>query len=459
MAGTGKLTIARTIACACLDEHRLGASFFFSRSDGERKTARALVTTIAVQLARLTEQQASRRKLRAAICNAVHQKPDIAQHALLDQWKRLVLRPCERMRTKAEAEAAAAVAAAADAGAGAAAETAPDALPLLPLPPLVIVIDALDKCHSADEIAFVLALLSALTSGLVAPVVALRILVTSQPKILIRDGLLGLPDSARQHLVLHHIDAAVVSADNRIFLERSLAEVVRHGQLVFGMPDKVVMRQLEERADGLFVWAATACRFIEEGGPSARRQLNMILQHQPLSSGHHTERKLDKIYTGILRNAVPVNVIEDEKEVFCDLLRTVLGALAVLFLSLSVPSLVSLLGLPDHEVFDTLHNLHSMIDIFNPCEPIRLQHASVRDFLLDSRRYSDARFRVNELEAHAYLAAQCLQTMNNRLRKNICRLRGPGTLATTISQEVINDAVPLPLRYACLYWVEHILSS
>jgi hypothetical protein len=186
----------------------------------------------------------------------------------------------------------------------------------------------------------------------------------------------------------------------------------------------------------------------------------MILQRRPLSSGHHPERKLNEIYTGILHNAVPVDVIEDEKEVYCDLLRTVLGALAVMFLSLSVPSLASLLGLQDHDVYDTLRDLHSMIYVFeSPHEPIRLQHASVRDFLLDSRRCSDERFRVNEHEAHAHLAGQCLRIMNNTLTKNICCFRGPGALTKNISQEVIDDAVPLPLRYASLYSVQHIQSG
>jgi archaellum biogenesis ATPase FlaH len=49
-------------------------------------------------------------------------------------------------------------------------------------PPLVIV-DALDECHSADEIQFVLALLSQTSSLVVAE---LRILLTSQPEIPIR---------------------------------------------------------------------------------------------------------------------------------------------------------------------------------------------------------------------------------------------------------------------------------
>jgi SpoVK/Ycf46/Vps4 family AAA+-type ATPase len=58
MAGTGKSTIARTVARACLDDGRLGASFFFSRGGGERETTPSFVTTIARQLARLSPRAA-----------------------------------------------------------------------------------------------------------------------------------------------------------------------------------------------------------------------------------------------------------------------------------------------------------------------------------------------------------------------------------------------------------------
>ena len=51
LAGTGKSTIARTIAREYYTQERLGASFFFSRDDGDTNHASKFFTTIAVQLA------------------------------------------------------------------------------------------------------------------------------------------------------------------------------------------------------------------------------------------------------------------------------------------------------------------------------------------------------------------------------------------------------------------------
>ena len=52
LAGTGKSTIAHTIARNFFDKKRLGASFFFSRGGGDVSHAHKFVTSIAIQLAR-----------------------------------------------------------------------------------------------------------------------------------------------------------------------------------------------------------------------------------------------------------------------------------------------------------------------------------------------------------------------------------------------------------------------
>jgi hypothetical protein len=51
LAGTGKSTIARTVARSYFDEGRLAASFFFSRGGGDVSHAGMFVTSIAKQVA------------------------------------------------------------------------------------------------------------------------------------------------------------------------------------------------------------------------------------------------------------------------------------------------------------------------------------------------------------------------------------------------------------------------
>ena len=91
LAGTGKSTIARTVARRYLDQKRLGASFFFSRGGGDVGYAGKFVTSIAWQLA------SSVPSLDRYVCDAIKERRDIASQSLRDQWQQLVLRPLSRL--------------------------------------------------------------------------------------------------------------------------------------------------------------------------------------------------------------------------------------------------------------------------------------------------------------------------------------------------------------------------
>src|SRR5277367_6209990 len=91
MAGTGKSTIARTIAQEYYNRKRLGASFFFSRGVEDRSHAGKLFTTIAVQLAHILSA------LKQHICTAVDEHNDIAGQSQHDQWKHLILQPLSKL--------------------------------------------------------------------------------------------------------------------------------------------------------------------------------------------------------------------------------------------------------------------------------------------------------------------------------------------------------------------------
>jgi hypothetical protein len=91
LAGTGKSTIARTIAREYSEQVRLGASFFFARGGGDVGHAGKFVTSIAVQLA------SSVPTLRRHIFDSVTEHSDIASRSLRDQWQLLVLGPLSKL--------------------------------------------------------------------------------------------------------------------------------------------------------------------------------------------------------------------------------------------------------------------------------------------------------------------------------------------------------------------------
>jgi hypothetical protein len=78
MAGTGKSTIAYTVARAYFEQGRLAASFFFSRGGGDVGHAGKFITSIAVQLANNIPA------LKRNICDAITERDDIISQSLRD---------------------------------------------------------------------------------------------------------------------------------------------------------------------------------------------------------------------------------------------------------------------------------------------------------------------------------------------------------------------------------------
>ncbi len=420
MAGTGKSTIARTVARRCSEEGRLGASFFFSRGGGELETARKFVTSIAVQLARRSL------RLRRHICDAVRadDDDDVTHLALSDQWKRLVLRPFEKL--------------------GAAALDTP----------LVLIVDALDECRHEAEIDVVLRLLCDLPLSQTAG--QLLVFLTSRPEVPFRIGLTDGAQAGHLHVILHYVDQSVVDRDIMIYLRHTLNKIRQKNCLPQRWPSQECLEHLVRRAGGLFIWAAVACRYISSGRRFAARRLdNLLRENSSVSST--AESALDEIYLTVLRCSTQGDYTDEENKELQHLLQTVLGSITSLFSSLSQPSLASLLDIDEDEITSILGSLHFIIDIPSESDqPICLHHASFRDFLHNDSRCCDDSFYVDKQKAHMELARYCLRVMEEGLKKDICYLRLPGATADDVGSEQLNLRLPSHLRYACVYWAQHV---
>src|SRR5277367_5564390 len=150
LAGTGKSTIARTVARRYFEQKRLGASFFFSRGGGDVGHAGKFFTSIAVQLAYNAPS------LRRYISEAAEEQIDIANHSLRDQWRQLVIRPLLRSDKRLSPSS------------------------------YLLIVDALDECDNEDHIHTILQLLAEARS---LTTVRLRVFLTSRPEVPIRHGI------------------------------------------------------------------------------------------------------------------------------------------------------------------------------------------------------------------------------------------------------------------------------
>ncbi|KAF6806344.1 G-protein beta WD-40 repeats containing [Colletotrichum sojae] len=99
LAGTGKSTIARTVAKSLDDQKLLGATFFFKRGEDARSTASLLFSTIARQLVR------HRPRISRHLSDAILATDNVSSKSITEQYLKLVLQPLERAYAEIYAKA------------------------------------------------------------------------------------------------------------------------------------------------------------------------------------------------------------------------------------------------------------------------------------------------------------------------------------------------------------------
>jgi len=355
--------------------------------------------------------------LRQHICTAVAERGDIASQSLSDQWQHLVLRPLSKLP---------------EAG------------------PYVVVVDALDECDNEDNVQIIVRLLAEARS---LKWVRLRVFLTTRPVVAIRHGFGQITNTEHKDFVLHDISPSIVDYDIKLFLETELQVIGQRWCSRAGWPGAEAVMQLVQSASGLFIWAATACRFIGDGRRFAGRRLETILRNRGNATAA-PEEHLDEIYVTVLRNSVSADYTDDEKQEQYRTLKYILGSVVVLLSPLSTLSLSWLLQSADDWVGQALGDLHAILNIpEDPAQLLRLHHPSFRDFLLNKDR-CDANFWVDEKQAHQKLLDGCIQLMTTSLKQDICGAGAPGMLAAHMER-----SLSLELQYACLYWIQHLQKS
>jgi hypothetical protein len=411
LAGTGKSTIAHTAARDYFERRRLAASFLFSRGGGDVGNAAKFVTTISMQLATHIPN------VKESVCDAIAERNNIASLSLAGQWQQLVIGPLLKIEDTDVSS------------------------------PYLVVVDAFDECEGERDVSIVLQLLAKVK---LLTTLRLRVLITSRPEIPIRYGFDQMPEAEHCDFVLHNIKAAAVDKDIFIFLEQHLKAIGQKWICGATWPGKLAIDKLVQKSSGLFIWAATACRFIDAGEVFAEQRLVEILEGS--RSDATPERHLDQIYLTVLQGSISTNFSEQEKVLLYLIQGKVLGSMVVSLSPLSAASLGRLINLPKSQVEQTLGKLHAIVDLPKDVTSfLHLHHPSFRDFLLDKNRCSDLHFWVDEGQVHRTLAERCILLMSNSLKQDICGMHTPGVLVTAAASSRVEQCLPPEVKYACLY--------
>jgi len=406
LAGSGKSTILNTMAQCFSKLHRRGAFLFWDRNDAVNSDPRRVIRTLAYQLACFNPAFAE------TLVSRVNMSPSIIESPLDEQFRCLVEEPLASLAAKHD------------------------------LGPIIIILDAVDECGTRETRK---KLLDALSIGLAKLPTMFRLIIASRNEPDIRVSIsrlditvidLGIDDDRTKLDILRLFQRRLV--DTPAFVDYDLPT---------NWPGDAVVRQLVDRAQGLFIWASTTIRFIESGDPDER--LNKVLSASAHGEPHH---ELDDLYRVALVH--PFNS-SDQREL--DAVHSILGAIVVAREPLTDEQLGELLGLKLGTVRGILSRLQPLL-LWSRGKSAQLLHTSFTDFLCDPERCHDPQWHTNISTHHYILASCCLQLMQQKLKFNICGIETSHRRHQEIEgiQERIDQAITHVLMYASQYWADHL---
>ncbi|KIL55852.1 hypothetical protein M378DRAFT_560946 [Amanita muscaria Koide BX008] len=423
LAGIGKSTVAYTIA-AWADEperHLLGAEFFLSRDEADRRSAKLFFTTIAYDL-----YFAKSGAFKRAIGEALVTKGRFTGSPQ-EQLDALILDPLKPIRND--------------------------------LPSTLIVVDALDECDYKDDARLVFDGLRKLVQALPS----FKVILTTRPDALSNN--VSTAQEGRKVFRLHDIEDDVVNEDIRIYLKYSLsAEQVKER-----LPDlrkqwyasDAQVERLIQASGKLFIMASTAVRYVlEERWSAPDSQIKTLLG--AFAQGRTPFDNLVDFYTIILRSAVPDKCHDTP---LVERYQAIVGTIVLAQVPLSVHSIAKLIDIDVDQILVVLRQLQSVVSVADDIP--RVYHKSFVDYITDSEQCKDINLRIDPTKRHTWIARRCFEMMGKRLKFNILELGIParfmsneeGLAKDGISNEKLQKKIPLALQYACAYWDDHLNSA
>ena len=415
LAGTGKSTIAQTIAERIFAEGSLGASFFCSRGIESRSNLQLIFPTLAFQLAQKYPH------FRSHLIPLLRSNPDIINETLQAQMQKLLVKPLQSADIST-----------------------------------VIVIDALDECKEKEPESAILLVLG----KSVAMIPGVKFFVTSRPEAHISSGFRGSLLRDLTHVfVLHGVQPCTVDDDIRRFLKHELSRLAERWHNMGDWPGDERLDSLCQRAAGFFVYAVATIKFLQHTFKRPSDQLDIIMK-SPESTVHEGKvdlgiyNSLDSLYMSIFEDAFQKIDMEDDAMV-----RSVLSTVVLIVNPLSPLMVATLLGLDHDMVLLLLKSIQSLLTLHdNINHPVHSFHKSFPDFIKDPARCTNMRFHISS-DYHIELVLHCLKLMGKLLRKNMCSIPDYALNSDVrdLSKRTEDNEIQGALEYACKSWYKHLI--
>jgi hypothetical protein len=421
MAGTGKSTIAKTACERFFKNGMLGASFFVSRQEIERRDPHRVLRSIAYQLT-LKDPAAFRE-----VYQRVTVEPGISTRPMKEQMQKILVAPLV------------------------------SAIASMPKD-MVVVIDALDECDKLNGIA----------SGDLLPLLAselssfsIKLLVTSRNEHkfdVMREKL--KPAS----LMLQDIEEVLVESDVQRYIESELSRISEaHNISDPAWPSAADVQTLVKNTGPFFIYASTLLTYIGNEWHEPVERLRQLIHACRTSSG--TLDAVDDLYTLILDQTARGDDGREDTE-RRERIQLLLSTIVVAMEPLPVTVIARMFPIPisPKSIQKDVDSLKSILigPAHQSSTPVRVLHASLPDFLQE--RCTDSRFRVNSVEHHKRMTLRCLEILNLKpggLGKDMCSIVDASVPNAEVPdlKQTLATVAPYELRYAAKYWYAHLTAA
>ncbi|KAF5325456.1 hypothetical protein D9619_009536 [Psilocybe cf. subviscida] len=355
-AGAGKSAIAQTLAEDFHSKGLLVASFFFGRSDSTRNHARSLVATIVYQLYSLLPPPEQSR-----ILAAIDRDPLIFTKSLLAQFKSLIVDPLQPIFENG----------------------------------------FLDQYRYREMQCNVILLLSASVRQFHTPFI---FLLASRPEHDIQ-AIFSSPNFVPLHIRLFLDDTYFPDHDIELFLRDQFEECrTTHPfshMIPPDWPSDHIVKKITSKSSGQFIYASVVAKYVKSSRHQPHHRLDVVLNLRPASRDLPFS-ELDALYTHIFSSVDDIERVLDVIS-FHITFRT----------WATVEAIERILRLNAGEVAMLLCDLASVIDYYEMSWPgrlLRILHASLSDYLLDSARSKE--YFMDATERGAKHVAACFQLLS-----------------------------------------------
>lgn len=419
LSGSGKSTIARSVAARLSEIGRLGSFYAFDESRQAALNPGTLFSTIARNLA---DCDAARKK---ALVEAIRHNMALRKsQSASEQFDEFIVAPSSQVPAIGDT---------------------------------VIVVDGFDESSNVIGRRALLSILTARASDIPT---GLKFIVTSRFESDVQNALeKDTRPPGVDLFLLDDVPEYSTSRDIAKFIHHTLGSVKPLKQHTTDLD------RLSMMAEHSFQWAATACRFVlavDNGfGAAPTRRLAWLIQSDDAfeKSPRNPHRRLHQLYT-----AIPDRNFSDAAPDVLSSLKSILGLMICAAEPLTLRSLIALSLSYDtpteDDLYECQHIFRSMGSLISGVHDldtvVKPLHASFTDYLGDGEK--SGKYSVDVAESKVQITRRCFEIMHGGLRFNICNFptsfRRNSEIENLASK--VSTKISFLLSYSSRHWPHHV---